>query len=322
VTVQAPGTEDPTFRRFRVVAVSEDRGVELDTIYGTADGIDSALDTFRYLGAGDTEVSVRRAEVEGTRAGTMRPRDEHIVFWVGDGSATIEDVDTGDALAVQPGVPVLLSASRRYAFTADVRTVTMVHLSDRVLRRALVRRGHVPTGPVVLALESTDDSARRTLRDVIRAHGGPVMDAALADSARQAVNTAIADAVVEAFPVVPSPTPTGRGSADRAAEWIRTHADQPVTLRDIADAVGISERGLQNAMHRRFGESPMARLRAERLDGAHRELETSGGDLLVADVARRWQWAHLGRFAAAYAERFGEHPSDTVQRSRWDDVLR
>ncbi|WP_153001890.1 helix-turn-helix transcriptional regulator [Curtobacterium oceanosedimentum] len=322
MTVQAPGPERPSFRRFRVEAVSEERGVELDAIYGTAGGIDSALEAFRYLGAGDTEVSVRRAEVEGTRAGTMLPRNEHIVFWVGDGGATIEDLESGDALVVQPGVPVLLSASRRYAFTADVRTITMVHLSDRVLRRALVRRGHVPTGPVVLALGSADESARRTLRDVIRAHGGPVMNAALADAARQAVNAEIADAVVAAFPVVPSAAPTARGSAARAAEWIRTHADQPVTLRDIADAVGISERGLQNAMHRRFGESPMARLRAERLDGARRDLEGSGGELLVADVARRWQWAHLGRFAAAYAERFGEHPSDTVHRSRRDDALR
>lgn len=322
MTVQAQGPGRPAFRRFRVEAVSQDRGIELDTIYGTADGIDSALDAFRYLGAGDTEVSVRRAEVEGTRAGTMRPRGEHIVFWVGVGSATIEDLDAGDTLAVQPGVPVLLSASRRYAFTADVRTVTMVHLSDRVLRRALVRAGHVPSGPVVLALASADEAARRALRDAIRGHGGPIMDAALAAPARAAINAEIADAVVAAFPVVPNAAPPGRGSAARAAEWIHAHADQPVTLRDIADAVGVSERGLQNAMHRRFGETPMARLRAERLDGARRELEASGGDLRVADVARRWQWAHLGRFAAAYAERFGEHPSDTVQRSRRDDVLR
>jgi len=322
VTGQARGTEHPTFRRFRVEAVSEHRGDELDEIYGTAGGIDSALDTFRYLGAGDAEVSVRRAEVQGTRAGVMQPRDEHIVFWIGDGSATIEDLDGGDPLAVQPGAPVLLTASRRYAFTADVRTITMVHLSDRVLRRALVRRGHLPTGPVVLAPESPDESARRALRAVIRAHGGPVMDAALADAVRQTINAEIADAVVAAFPVLPAVAPTGRGSAARAAEWIRAHADQPVTLRDIADAVGISERGLQNAMHRRFGESPMARLRAERLDGARRELETSGGDLLVADVARRWQWAHLGRFAAAYADRFGEHPSDTLHRSRRDDGFR
>ena len=63
----------------------------------------------------------------------------------------------------------------------------------------------------------------------------------------------------------------------------------------------------------------MARLRVERLEGARRELQDSAGDVLVADVARRWHWYHLGRFAAAYAERFGESPRDTLQRSRARD---
>jgi len=318
--VQAAGHERPSFRRFRVEAISEERGDELDAIYGTAGGIDSALDAFRYVGAGDDEVSMRRAEVEGTRAGVMQPRADHIMFWVGGGSATIEDLHDGDGVEVLPGVPTFVSASRRYAFTADVRTVTMVHLSDRLLRRALVRSGHVPVGPVVLALQPGDEPTRRALREVIRADGARIMDEGFTGAARRELNAQIADAVVAAFPGVPQDVPVGRGSAARAVEWIRANADRPVTLQDIAAAVGVSERGLQNAMHRRYGESPMTRLRAERLDGARRELEGAEDGLLVADVARRWRWAHLGRFAAAYAERFGEHPSDTLQRSRRRDA--
>ncbi|MDM7891649.1 helix-turn-helix transcriptional regulator [Curtobacterium caseinilyticum] len=319
MTLQANGPGDPTFRRYRVEAVSVDRGEELDAVYGTGDDMAGDQDAFRYLGAGDTEVSVRRAEVEGSRTGTMRPRAEHIVFWIGDGTATIEDLDDGVVVEVVPGDPTILSASRRYAFTADARTITMVHLSDPVVRRALVRRGTVPSGPVAFTLQPDDDDRRRALRGTIRSHGPRLMDAALPAPARQAANAEVADAVVAAFPLLVPERPAGTGSAARAAEWIRANADRPVTLQEIATAVGVSERGLQNAMHRRFGESPMARLRVERLEGARRELQDSAGDVLVADVARRWHWYHLGRFAAAYAERFGESPRDTLQRSRARD---
>ncbi|WP_218944480.1 hypothetical protein, partial [Curtobacterium sp. csp3] len=61
--------EPRSFRRFHVEAISEDRGDELDGIYGISGGVDSALETFRYVGAGDADVSMRGAEVEGTRAG-------------------------------------------------------------------------------------------------------------------------------------------------------------------------------------------------------------------------------------------------------------
>jgi AraC-like DNA-binding protein len=33
----------------------------------------------------------------------------------------------------------------------------------------------------------------------------------------------------------------------------------------------------------------------------------------VADAARAWGFSHLGRFSAAYAARFGEYPSETLQ---------
>ncbi|WIE76947.1 helix-turn-helix domain-containing protein [Curtobacterium sp. MCSS17_007] len=316
MTLEAPRSGRSTFRRFRVEESSADHGDELDAAYGTSGGVAGGVERFRYLGAGDAEVSVRRAEVQGTRSGVMQPRAEHVVFWTGDGTATMQDLEDGATVVVEPGVPTFVSASRRYGFTADVRTITLLHLSDGVVRRALLRRDHLPVGPVVLAMQPGDEPARAALRRVIRSHGPRLMDVTLDDAARQAVNADVADAVVAAFPVVRHETRPERGSAARAAEWIRANADQPVTLRDIADAVGISERGLQNAMHRRFAESPMARLRAERLEGARRDLEAPEADDTVAEVARRWQWSHLGRFAAAYADRFGEQPSGTLRRGR------
>ncbi|MDY0913677.1 helix-turn-helix domain-containing protein [Rathayibacter festucae] len=34
----------------------------------------------------------------------------------------------------------------------------------------------------------------------------------------------------------------------------------------------------------------------------------------VADIARDWGFTRLGRFSGAYAARFGEYPSRTLQR--------
>jgi AraC-like DNA-binding protein len=51
-----------------------------------------------------------------------------------------------------------------------------------------------------------------------------------------------------------------------------------------------------------------------RLDAARAELREADDDTRVADVARRWAFANLGRFAAQYRTRFGENPGDTLRR--------
>jgi transcriptional regulator GlxA family with amidase domain len=94
-------------------------------------------------------------------------------------------------------------------------------------------------------------------------------------------------------------------------------AHTPVTTTDVAEHVGLSVRGLQQAFQRQVGTAPNAMLRGIRLDRVHEELRrASAGDLTVASVALRWGFAHLGRFSAAYASRFGQYPRDTLQQPR------
>jgi AraC-like DNA-binding protein len=51
-------------------------------------------------------------------------------------------------------------------------------------------------------------------------------------------------------------------------------------------------------------------LRAIRLRGAREDLTNARGrDLRVTDVAMKWGFEHLGRFALAYRDFFGELPS-------------
>lgn len=314
----APGEHTPSFRRFRVETISENRSPEIDRTYGIVDGVGGALEAYRYVGAGDADVSMRGAEVEGTRSGRLDPRPDHIVFWIGDGTATIEDCTDGSTLTAEPGHPVVLSASVPYRFTADTRKITMLHLSDRILRQALARRDQVVHGPLVFGQQPDIASALGPLRAILRNRAAALTDEQVDGAHRDELNAEIAASVVDAFPLLGADPEEPSSAALRAAHWVHEHAADPIVLRDIAAAVGLSERGLQSAFRRRFDETPMERLRAERLDGARTDLRFAEPGTHVRDVARRWQFGHFGRFAANYAERFGEAPSETLRRARGD----
>lgn len=100
-------------------------------------------------------------------------------------------------------------------------------------------------------------------------------------------------------------------------DLIEDDPGQPWTISDLARAAGISVRALEAGFQRYVGISPRAYLRNCRLDGVHAELlAASPGDASVGEVAFRWGFAHLGRFAEAYRHRFGAVPSDTLRLSR------
>jgi AraC-like DNA-binding protein len=103
---------------------------------------------------------------------------------------------------------------------------------------------------------------------------------------------------------------------DRARMWLEGNYDEPVTVTDLAAAVGISVRHLQHVFGARFGMTPTEMLRDIRLRQAHRTLRDPDATAYptVAAVAHRCGFSHLGRFSTAYRERYGESPSQTLRR--------
>ncbi|SFL73240.1 helix-turn-helix transcriptional regulator [Geodermatophilus ruber] len=95
----------------------------------------------------------------------------------------------------------------------------------------------------------------------------------------------------------------------RALEHIHEHYAQPLTVTDLAAAAGSSARRLQEAFGAHLGQSPMSYLRDVRLDQVRRLLADGGSS--VTEAALACGFTHLGRFSAAYRERFGELPSRT-----------
>jgi AraC-like DNA-binding protein len=101
----------------------------------------------------------------------------------------------------------------------------------------------------------------------------------------------------------------------RAVAFVDAHAEAPVTVTEIARVAGVGPRTLQEAFRRHLDSTPMEYLRRVRLERAHRELQL--GDpafgVKVADVARRWGFTNLSRFAAAYRAAYGRLPSQTLR---------
>lgn len=112
-----------------------------------------------------------------------------------------------------------------------------------------------------------------------------------------------------------APAVTAPGYVRRAVRYIEEHARDLPTVTEVAEASGVSVRALSGAFRRYLGMSPRDCLREHRLEGVRREL-TSPQATTVADAAGAWGYVNLGVFAAAYRNRFGENPSDTLRRGR------
>jgi AraC-like DNA-binding protein len=102
----------------------------------------------------------------------------------------------------------------------------------------------------------------------------------------------------------------------RAEEIMHARFAEPLTIADLAAEVGLSWRVLQLAFRTHRGVSPRARLNAIRMERAREMLVAADPDASVTDVALACGFAHFGRFAGAYRERFGETPSETLHRAR------
>ncbi|HWS32725.1 MAG TPA: AraC family transcriptional regulator [Actinoplanes sp.] len=100
----------------------------------------------------------------------------------------------------------------------------------------------------------------------------------------------------------------------RVMDAISDTPEHAFTVGELAAIAGVSVRSLQSGFRRHLGCAPMAYLQEIRLSRAHEALRQGDpGRITVADVAHRWGFAHLGRFASAYRRRFGESPSETLR---------
>ncbi len=167
-----------------------------------------------------------------------------------------------------------------------------------------------PAQPSVQALRclllATLETASRQPASLTQVLQSRLQQALLAATLRVLLPAATADA----------PPPGQRHAlVARARAYMREHVDQPLSVEDLCRVLRVSRRTLQYSFQDVLQTNPAAYLRTLRLNGARRSLRRADpATLNVADVAARWGFWHLSRFATDYRRMFGELPSQTLHR--------
>ena len=101
----------------------------------------------------------------------------------------------------------------------------------------------------------------------------------------------------------------------RFEEVARANLERLAHVSELARLVGVTPRTLERAVRSVHATTPIEFLRALRLIEARQTLTSCGSATTVTEVATRFGFHELGRFAGEYRNRFGESPSETLRRS-------
>ncbi|NJL64103.1 MAG: helix-turn-helix transcriptional regulator [Methylacidiphilales bacterium] len=95
-----------------------------------------------------------------------------------------------------------------------------------------------------------------------------------------------------------------------AREILHFRLDNPPSLVELAEIIGISDRTLRHGFKTLFGTTVFNYLTEKRLERAEQLLRNGGGT--VAEVANLLGYSHLGHFAGAFKRKFGITPSECL----------
>ncbi|HEY5855355.1 MAG TPA: AraC family transcriptional regulator [Aldersonia sp.] len=109
-------------------------------------------------------------------------------------------------------------------------------------------------------------------------------------------------------------TPENPRAVQKVVELIENTPGAQHTITDLARVSGVGARQLQKLFRDRYDMSPSVYVRNVRLERVRSDLLTATDTATVSDIAYRWGFNHLGRFARFYQQKFGEPPSHTLRR--------
>jgi transcriptional regulator GlxA family with amidase domain len=96
---------------------------------------------------------------------------------------------------------------------------------------------------------------------------------------------------------------------------LEENPDQPLYIPEICKAIRVSDRTLRVCCQEQLGVGPKRYLLLRRMHLARRGLrEATPEAASVTDIATRYGFWQLGRFAGEYQSLFGESPSATLRR--------
>ncbi|MCB8874594.1 AraC family transcriptional regulator [Acidisoma silvae] len=269
----------------------------LDGIALTQLGLEQAS----YVTLGERVVNFNIWHAIGTK-GTVNGRqgreDDLVLVRPGEGATLHTEAPILiQSFALHPGVLAQAEALQLPSALMTAPVSGRWHLAGQTLSAAFLARhraimAEVGGHPALMAQGSTRAALHNTLLDMI---------ATLGDAGHFA----------------PDRSTAGRHTRimQRFEQIAREAVDEPLSLADLCRLTGTSRRSLAAIVLERTGRSPAAYLRWRRLWLAKEILSRPDDGMTVTEVAYRLGFWHLGRFAAAYAQAFGERPSRTLARA-------
>lgn len=283
------------------------------------DPVPDARFAYRFQAIGDDRLRLRSSVVAARRRGVLEPERAYILTWSPTGGVVL-DAGTPDELHLEPGMPVMWPTGRPFA--SDAAPGVTLHALDfgaEYLEALSAERTGSAPGPLRFDVVP-DRAALHRLRAMLTGSRAVLLDPAAGAESRAAVTRLLACGVLEAFrgrsgdDAAAAPDRPEPSAVMRALDFVDASLRTPVTTGDVAAAAGISIRGLQQAFARADQESPMTVLRNRRLGRVRADLLVADpAAVTVSEVARSYQFHHLGRFAAQYHALFGEYPSSTLR---------
>ena len=263
----------------------------------------------------------------------------NLVFVRYGGPVVVEAPPTGDRVAVTVplgpmgvrthvertvvGEGFVLADDRPTIMRPDPYAGAIVIAADRaLLDRAVTRLTGVRRAPVEFGPRWTTSTMPTRMLDSTWRHVAEMLAAnpSAPPAAVRALESMLVDAILLGTPhshsaLLAAPRSEAPGHADRIRAWLEEHHAEPVSVADVAAAVGLSVRQVQEVVRSAYGTTPTLLLREIRLTRA-RALLRSGVATSVSEAAAGAGFTHLGRFAGAYRDRFGELPSATLLTGR------
>jgi AraC-like DNA-binding protein len=283
--------------------------------------LDRADDDFQFrvvtAEAGDLSCGIQRWGFTGRSE--SEPLSSFTTVWVTAGSMCQMRPDQPDAVLGPGGVWHSSTTGLTRATWTPNSTFATLHLPLTSIAEA--------AGAEVRFLDNTpvDQAAERYWTQLMRmAYREATATTSSLESplVRAHLVRMLADAALSVFPnsimtahYHDSGRQVGPKTLQQAVAYMHALAAHPLSLPQIAKVAGVSPRSLQASFLRHHGCTPITYLRRIRLERVHQELQAAepGAGETVTAIARRWGFAHPGRFAAAYAERYGTHPSTTLR---------
>jgi len=275
---------------------------------------------YRYSAVGDHDVTLRRSQIGGHIRGAIPRSPDYVVQWITSG-AGVPDV-TQDRVPLQLDVPMLFPTCREFVFEYEDYDQRLVHMSRRLVHEVADEMFH--TGQVtdlgIDHLRTLDPAAITQWRSSLALLSRELRTGGVDTLLWHTLTRGTAAAFLRMYPPTVTALPPAvllprRARLRAAVEYIHEHVAEPLSVSGIASAAGLSVRATQEAFQRHLDQTPMTYLLRTRLERVRRDLMQAGpSGTSVQTIARRWGFAHLGRFSAAYRNEFGEYPRATLRR--------